>query len=345
MVSQHLSSLSAVRKQHLLVEFSSLKYACPHGVFMSLTPGDPTLWSGVIFVRKGPYAPAILRFQISFPPTYPALPPLVTFSTDIFHPLVTPLTTYMYTTDIQDSGTVSATDEERLPPGGFSLRHGFPAWFGRASSRRSAERVRGGGAGLQTPGRSGGVESPGSGSGRTGDSGVSASGGTLGQAERRKSEVSTYDVLRYIRSTFDDEDILDSVPLEAAGNPGAWHAWRTYRVKSGKILNAESGAKEKTAWHEGLSDGEESPSGYQRVAGGSSSPMTSRRPGEWNWDGVWEVRVKKGVEGSLAESALYGKDAGDDLIRFLSMEGEEVDTVKENIKRSLEVEPQRRGVV
>ena len=46
-----------------------------------------------------------------------------------------------------------------------------------------------------------------------------------------------------------------------------------------------------------------------------------------------------------SEAALYGKDAGDDLIRFLSMEGEEVDTVKENIKRSLEVEPQRRGVV
>lgn len=242
---------------------------------------------------------------------------------------------------------MSATDDERLPPGGFSLRQGFPGWFGRASSRRSAERARAGI--LQTPSR-GGVESPGSGTstGRTGDSGASgASGGALGQAERRKSEVSTYDVLRYIRSTFDDEDVLDSVPLEAAGNPGAWHAWRTYRAKFGKVLSNEGGAKEKMAWHEGLSDGEEeqSPSGYQRVAGGSSSPMTSRRPGEWNWDGVWEVRVKKGVEGSLAEAALYGKDAGDDLIRFLNMEEEEVETIKENIKRSLEVEPQRRGVV
>src|ERR1700761_791163 len=89
--------------------------------------------------RPGPYATAILRFQISFPPTYPSLPPLVTFSTDIFHPLITPLTTYMYTTDIQDSGTVSATDAERLPPGGFSLRDGFPCWFGRGA-RRSAKR-------------------------------------------------------------------------------------------------------------------------------------------------------------------------------------------------------------
>jgi hypothetical protein len=30
----------------------------------------------------------------------------------------------------------------------------------------------------------------------------------LGQGERRKSEVSTFDVLRYIRSTFDDEEVL-----------------------------------------------------------------------------------------------------------------------------------------
>ena len=32
---------------------SGLKQACPEGVFMSLTPGDPSLWSGVIFVRDG----------------------------------------------------------------------------------------------------------------------------------------------------------------------------------------------------------------------------------------------------------------------------------------------------
>jgi len=183
----------------------------------------------------------------------------------------------------------------------------------------------------------------------TGDSGRSVTGGK--QAERRKSDVSTYDVLRYIRSTFDDDEVLDKVPLEAAGNPGAWHAWRTHRVKAGKITSVEVG-KEKNAWHDGLSDDEESPGsggapeGYQRLAGGTSSPMTTRRPGEWNWDGVWEVRVKKGVDGSLAEAALFGKDAGDDLIRFLSMEGEEVEAIKENIKRSLEVaEPQRRGIV
>ncbi|KAK0101972.1 hypothetical protein ONS95_001220 [Cadophora gregata] len=366
MAPRQLSNLPAVRKQHLLVEFSSLKYACPHGVFMSLTPGDPTLWSGVLFIRKGPYAPSILRFQISFPPTYPLLPPLVTFSTDIFHPLITPLTTYMYTTDIQDGGTVSATDEERLPPGGFSLRHGFPGWFGRAS-RRSAERSRGASGQLQTPGRAGGswsgVSSPGSGfSGMSGSptpgTGTTASGDGVG----RKDEVSTYDVLRYIRSTFDDDAVLDQVPLEAAGNPGAWHAWRSYRTKAGKILPAltvpgttmpnvgDGKDKEKGAWADGSSDDGSSsgvPDGYQRLAGGTSAPMAARRPGEWNWEGVWEVRVRKGVDNSVAEAVLFGRDAGDDLIRFLNLDEGEVEGVMEQVRATVEAgdDVQRRGIV
>ncbi|KAH6717293.1 ubiquitin-conjugating enzyme/RWD-like protein [Leptodontidium sp. MPI-SDFR-AT-0119] len=363
MAPRRLSNLPAVRKQHLLVEFSSLKYACPHGVFMSLMPGDPTLWSGVLFIRKGPYAPSILRFQISFPPTYPLLPPLVTFSTDIFHPLITPLTTYMYTTDIQDGGTVSATDEERLPPGGFSLRHGFPGWFGRAS-RRSAERSRGGvGGQMQTPGRGGGsmsgVSSPGSVvSGMSGSPtpGTTGSGDGVGG---KREEISTYEVLRYIRSTFDDDAVLDQVPLEAAGNPGAWHAWRSYRIKAGKILPPLPGpatatsnpveGKEK-AWADGSSDDGSSSGvhdGYQRLAGGTSAPMAARRPGEWNWEGVWEVRVRKGVDNSVAEAVLFGRDAGDDLIRFLNLDEAEVEGVMERVRLGVERsdDAQRRGVV
>lgn len=259
----------------------------------------------------------------------------------------------MYTTDIQDSGTVSATDEERLPPGGFSLRHGFPGWFGRAS-RRSAERVRGGGSTLQTPPRGGsgtGVESPGSmisGSPSPTPRGTADSGTSAGTG--KKEYITTYEVLRYIRSTFDDEAVLDSVSLEAAGNPGAWHAWRTHRVKSGKLIIKEAAKDERSTWHDGLSEDEggstSTPDGYQRLAGGSSSPSMARRPGEWNWDGVWEVRVKKGVDASITESALFGKDAGDDLIRFLHLDPEQIESIKENIRRSLEiVEPQRRGIV
>ena len=278
----------------------------------------------------------------------------------MFHPLITPLTTYMYTTDIQDSGTVSATDDERLPPGGFSLRDGFPGWFGRGA-RRSAERSRGGIVNLRTPPRESAEAtrggSPGSGGGSLsptpGTRTVGSSGGTAGTGVGGSEEnISTYDVLRYIRSTFDEAEVLDKVPLEAAGNPGAWHAWRTHRIKSGAIPptpTVPEHSKEKGASHDGLSEDEESngstPEGYQRLPGGASARMASKRPGEWNWEGVWEVRVKKGVDASLAEAVLFGNSA-DGLIRFLNLEAEQVETVKENIRRSLEsMEPQRRGVV
>ena len=189
------------------------------------------------------------------------------------------------------------------------------------------------------------MDSPGSGSSASPTPGPNT-GGSSGNAG--KNDVSTYDVLRYIRSTFDDEVVLDSVPLEAAGNPGAWHAWRTHQIKLGKITPVAEG-KENSNWHDGLSDDEErsgTPDGYQRLAGGTSAPATARRPGEWNWDGVWEVRVKKGVESSIADASLFGTSAGDDLVRFLNMDGEQIETIKENIRRSSEtVEPQRRGIV
>lgn len=185
---------------------------------------------------------------------------------------------------------------------------------------------------------------------------VESSGGTAGTGMGGKKDgISTYDVLKYIRSTFDEEAVLDKVPLEAAGNPGAWHAWRTHRIKIGALPPTPTvleSAKERSTWHDGASEDEGSvssagaPEGYQRLAGGTSAPLAARRPGEWNWDGVWEVRVKKGVDASLAEAVLFGNSAGDDLIRFLNMDGEEVETIKENIRRSLEsVEPQRRGIV
>ncbi|KAH8597186.1 ubiquitin-conjugating enzyme/RWD-like protein [Bisporella sp. PMI_857] len=335
MVPSPLASLSAVRKQNLLVEFSSLKYACPYGVFVSLTPGDPSLWSGVLFIRKGPYAPSILRFQISFPPSYPSLPPLVTFSTDMFHPLITPLTTYMYTTDIQDGGTVSATDEERLPPGGFSLRNGFPDWFGRTKAR-----------GLQskslhlTP-----TSTPMAVKNSPGTTGSSASGVTGNQ-----SKITIYEVLRYIRGAFDEEEILDQIPLEAAGNPGAWHAWRSHRIKSGILL---PDFRENSNLNDGLiDDGNDTgsnssiPEGYQVLAGGTSAPFTARRPGEWNWEGVWEVRVKKGIDASMSDAALFGKESGDDLIRFLKLDGEELNVLKERISTFMETsELQRKELV
>lgn len=208
---------------------------------------------------------------------YPRLAPLVTFSTDIFHPLISPLSNYTYSTDIQDNGTVSASDEERLPPGGFSLRHGFPSWFGRRAKASSAGPP-------QTPPRA----AP-SAPSTPPESRPTPAGATPGYMRAGDEAVSTYDVLKYMRSVFDDEEVLDGVGVEAAGNAGAWHAWRTLRKAEGKSFE----------------DGETD----QRAEAGAG------HPGSWDWDGVWEDRVKKCIAGSLSEAVLYGGAGGvDDVV-------------------------------
>ncbi|RYP77743.1 hypothetical protein DL770_007027 [Monosporascus sp. CRB-9-2] len=242
MASSRLAGLPAVRRQHLLVEFAGLKQACPEGVFVSLTPGDPSLWSGVLFVR-----------------------------------------------DVEDDGTVSATDVERLPPGGFSLRHGFPDWFGRGSSSTGGDRKSSGQQDvMRTPPR---PINPSLSSGSSKPSAVGESSG-FGQTSRKK--ISTFEVLRYIRSTFDDENVLDSIPLSAAGNPGAWHAWRTHRMQNGKVFSDDPSS----------SDAEDTADTV--TTGTKSSADSARRPGEWNWEGVWEERVKKAIAASLSEPVLFG---------------------------------------
>ncbi|KAK2785796.1 hypothetical protein FQN53_007376 [Emmonsiellopsis sp. PD_33] len=308
MATCRLPSIPSLRKQQLRLEYSSLKIAPPPGVYVGISPTDPSLWSGVIFVQKGPYASAILRFQLRFPSTYPDLPPLVTFSTDIFHPLLVPLTTYTFTTGTPDTDTVSATDEERLPPGGFSLRHGFPHWFGRArrSTANSAASSRNvSGADTNEPdGRINEDQeetTPKTPVSKAVGSSVSeqsfknlvsspparASPVPLGKpyASQARVEVPVLKVLNYIRSTFDDESVLDSITLEAAGNPGAWHAWRSHR----RLGNKDGG--------DGLDN---------QVKRGSPQ---ARRPGEWNWEGVWAKRVQTGIETSYLESVLFGSNS------------------------------------
>lgn len=93
--------------------------------------------------------------------------------------------------------------------------------------------------------------------------------------------------MEYMKRAFDDETALDVLPLEAAGNSGAWKAWRAYRRSN------ETDSK--------LVD----------------SVPSLHRQDEWNWDGVWEERVRKGIDASIAESTLYGGTAGgDDLVSF-----------------------------
>ncbi|KAI9808346.1 MAG: hypothetical protein M1827_007495 [Pycnora praestabilis] len=234
--------------------------------------------------------------------------------------MLTPLTTYTYTTGSSENETVSATDEERLPPGGLSLRHGFPHWFRRSqrSAPTSAASSRNVSSSLGTEQESRQQESQEgwNGSARlyTSEQDLHsplppASRGVAGPNitlhPKRRKDVSTLEVLRYIKQSFDDETLLDSLPLDAAGNPGAWHAWRSHRMKTRHIprpspsLPLDDNESSDAGSEETLSVG------YQHSAG-STSADRARRPGEWNWEGVWEDRVRRGIEGSRSEAVLYG---------------------------------------
>lgn len=249
---------------------------------------------------KGPYAPAVLRFQFLFLDDYPVSPPLITFSTDIFHPLVNSLTTYTYTTSVTDGETGSAVEHETLPPGGFSLRHGFPHWFSRERGRSRSQ-----GASSNAASRPSSLPEP-SGSGPSlvdrsvGSASTSAAVAVAGlvagagpPAGPLCPDVPILALLEYIRAAFTDDALLDSIPLDAAANQGAYHAWRSYR--------AYDSAGDKAS--------------RQRAP----SAVKSRRPGEWNWEGVWEERVRKGIRASLSEQVLFGGAvASDDLVCFSS---------------------------
>ncbi|KAI5289805.1 hypothetical protein KEM54_003173 [Ascosphaera aggregata] len=301
---------------------ASLKTAPPPGVYMSISPTDPSVWSGVLFVQKGPYQSAILRFQLRFPPLYPDVPPVLTFTTDIFHPLIVPLTTCTHTTTSGDAGTFSASDDERLQAGCFSLRHGFPHWFER-SQKTAQLNTRGSLPSSDVQDTSNAIQTTNEGTtepphkslisqttqnGNRDESGefiYVESGGPHGELP----DVPVLSILNYVRATFDDEDVLNSIPLEAAGNHGAWHAWQSHRRARKPFSGCESPVLD-------------------------SRPSQSRLPKEWNWEGVWEQRVKTCVEASYLESTLFGnmaRNAPDDLIRFSKFDLDVLDGVKEQI--------------
>ncbi|EGD99247.1 ubiquitin-conjugating enzyme [Trichophyton tonsurans CBS 112818] len=336
MSSSKLPRVAALRRQQLRLEFASIKVSPPVGVYVSLSPSDPALWSGVLFVQKGPYASAILRFQIRFPPLYPDLPPLVTFTTPIFHPLVVPLTTQTYSNRPSDLDSVTGTIEEQLPPGGFSLRHGFPQWFikterstvGSLSSSRSTSGQNPGNIGSHVEQDSGLVESS------TDEIISRISSLPCDIRDPKKSDftdVTALDLLEYIRSTFDDETVLDSIPLEATGCPNAWHAWSAHRrqPRTGPATERRS-SKDAGVSSPSTLGRTLSPDSIQR-----SSPQ-ARSPGEWNWEGVWLKRVKDNIHHSFLESVLFGSSSragssGDDMIRFQKLDHSVLTNIKEEI--------------
>ena len=110
------------------------------------------------------------------------------------------------------------------------------------------------------------------------------------------------DVLRYMKDAFEDESVIDEVPLAAAGNPGAWHAWHAYRkpVKQSTSSPKPSG----------------SPSPRRTLGHKSTKSQGSVASSQWNWDGVWEKRVKTGVSNSISSPVLYGGGSSDEMVKF-----------------------------
>ncbi|KAL4981539.1 hypothetical protein BDW68DRAFT_192865 [Aspergillus falconensis] len=327
MSTTRLPNIPSLRRYQLIQEHASLKHAAPPGVYVSLSPGDPSLWSCVIFVRSGPYASAILRFRIRFPPSYPDRPPLVTFATDVFHPLIVPLTTYTFSTGVSNEDPVSATDEERLPPGGFSLRHAFPHWFGRARRVPPSRTVSLNGSNKEgtetTIPKDPNQEASGPIPHEDDDSDEGDKG--EGEGEERmavdappaeippkmRKSVPVLEILDYIRTSFDDETVLDSVPLEAAGNPSAWHAWRAHRKDSTNSAETENIKRD--------------------------NPQ-ARLPGDWHWDGIWAKRVQPEIEASRSDATLFGSASrgSDEMIRFFQLDVNTLASIKKRVIPAVE---------
>ena len=127
------------------------------------------------------------------------------------------------------------------------------------------------------------------------------------------------DMLIYIRSCFEEETILDRLPFEAAGNAGAWYAWRAYRAKAG------------------VKFADMPPNLHRRQQ--SKERAAPRHPSEWNWEGVWMDRARKAVQASLSESALYGSSGAgrDDEVHFRPWgnESEEAQDVQNEMRYHL----------
>lgn len=189
---------------------------------------------------------------------------------------------------------MSAADRDRLPPGGLSLRHAFPEWFEAAEGSESNKDEKLADIGPEKH----------------------STGSIPEQRGSTRQPPLTVEILQYIRIVFDTEAMLDSVQLEAAANTGAWHAWRSYRSKM--LGGRDSPA---TSLPSNTSD-----TMSERSTSPRQQPGGARRPAEWNWQGVWEDRVKKSIQTSMSEHMLFAGDSND-IICFSKMDAEAVDQI------------------
>ncbi|KAF8423267.1 hypothetical protein EV426DRAFT_602871 [Tirmania nivea] len=288
-----LNSDYAFRRQNLLIEFASLKYASPQGIYMSLSPQEPRLWWGVMFVRKGPYASAILKFTVLFPTSYPADPPILTFLSDIYHPLIVPPTPPPLSSSSTHSSPGMSQPQppaahinynqniSNLPPGSFTLKHGFPNWCStpspRATSSPDSKR-------LPPNPPVAPLES-------------SLSSTPWNHAASPEKEKNILQVLYYLKSVFSSVSVLDDIPPHLAANLGALRAWRSFRETS-NIGGKEEGQR---VW-------------LERVNGCVAGSQT---------DGV--------LYGGMGVGRGGGGLGNEEIMRFLDIDDDAYESIKEMI--------------
>ncbi|MCJ1477463.1 hypothetical protein MMC13_006135 [Lambiella insularis] len=125
------------------------------------------------------------------------------------------------------------------------------------------------------------------------------------------------DVLKYVKASFEDETLLDALPLEAAVSSGAWHAWAAYR-RTQCVGTAPDLLKGVSA------------SSFGKLDNNASKLSATEPTNDWNWDGVWVKRVRVNVETSISDPVLYGIDS-DDPIHFLDLEEPLVHSIQKQI--------------
>ncbi|KAJ1642368.1 hypothetical protein LPJ64_005789, partial [Coemansia asiatica] len=76
----------------------------PRGVYVMPSLSSINVWYGVMFVKRGYWRDAVIRFRIDIPREYPKTHPIITLYTSVSHPLV------------------------RMEDGRFALEHQFTQW-------------------------------------------------------------------------------------------------------------------------------------------------------------------------------------------------------------------------
>ncbi|CAG9318216.1 unnamed protein product [Blepharisma stoltei] len=82
------NNLEQMREYQLLLEYRSLQSYAPQGVYVLPKIQDVHTWFGILFIKKGHYRGAILKFRIELPQDYPNSGPQAYFSPHVFHPLI-----------------------------------------------------------------------------------------------------------------------------------------------------------------------------------------------------------------------------------------------------------------